>query len=67
MKNVRDSIKLFRFNLAYNIIFEITLKMVFFVMFIPLYFLYINLAVNLSGISYLTKETVKRLDRKSVV
>lgn len=60
MKNVRDSIKLFRFNLAYNIIFEITLKMVFFVMFIPLYFLYINLAVNLSGISYLTKETVKR-------
>lgn len=34
------------------------MKIVFFVMFVPLYYAYINLAVKMSGISYLTKETV---------
>lgn len=58
MKNIKDSIKLFRFNMTYTIIFEIILKLVFLVMLIPLYYAYINLAVKLSGISYLTKETV---------
>ncbi len=44
--------------MTYTIIFEIVLKLVFLVMLIPLYYAYINLAVKLSGISYLTKETV---------
>lgn len=60
MKNIKDSIKLFRFNMANVILFEFILKAASFAVLIPLYSTFINLAVNLSGISYLTKETVKR-------
>lgn len=60
MKNIKDSIKLFRFNMANVILFEFILKAASFAVLIPLYSTFINLAVNLSGISYLTKETVKK-------
>lgn len=60
MKNIKDSIKLFRFNMANVILFEFILKAASFAVLIPLYSAFINLAVNLSGISYLTKETVKK-------
>lgn len=60
MKNIKDSIKLFRFNMANVVLFELILKAASFAVLIPLYSTFINLAVNLSGISYLTKETVKR-------
>ena len=57
MKNIRDSIKLFRFNLLFTILFEVFLKAVSFGVLIPLYYAFINLAVKLAGIKYLTKET----------
>ena len=60
MKNIKDSIKLFRFNMANVVLFELILKAASFAVLIPLYSTFINLAVNLSGISYLTKETVKK-------
>ena len=60
MKNIKDSIKLFRFNMANVVLFEFILKAASFAVLIPLYSAFINLAVNLSGISYLTKETVKK-------
>ena len=60
MKNIKDSIKLFRYNMANVILFEFILKAASFAVLIPLYSAFINLAVNLSGISYLTKETVRK-------
>lgn len=57
MKFFRDSIKLFRFNMTYTILYEIMLKTASFAILIPLYLMGINIAVKLSGISYLTKET----------
>ncbi len=60
MKNIRDSIKLFRFNMINIILFEIILKTVSFAVLVPLYYAVISLTVNLSGISYLTKETAKK-------
>ena len=46
--------------MANVILFEFILKAASFAVLIPLYSTFINLAVNLSGISYLTKETVKK-------
>ena len=46
--------------MANVILFEFILKAASFAVLIPLYSAFINLAVNLSGISYLTKETVKK-------
>jgi len=63
MKNIKDSIKLFRFNMANVVLFELILKAASFAVLIPLYSTFINLAVNLSGISYLTKETVTKFFR----
>ena len=63
MKNVRDSLKLFRFNLTYMILFELIIMAGFFAVLIPLYYTFVDLAVNLSGVSYLTKETVGRFFR----
>ena len=63
MKNLRDSIKLFRFNLLYTILFEVILKTVSFAVLLPLYFTVVNIAVKLSGISYLSKETAGRFFR----
>ena len=63
MKNLRDSIKLFRFNLLYTILFEVILKTVSFAVLLPLYFTFINVAVKLSGIPYLSKETAARFFR----
>ncbi len=60
MKNLRDSIKLFRFNLLYTILFEVILKTVSFAVLLPLYFTLVNIAVKLSGIAYLSKETAHR-------
>ena len=60
MKNIRDCIKLFRFNMTYTILFEIILKAVSFAVLIPLYYTFINVAVKLSGITYLSKETVRK-------
>ena len=60
MKNIRDGIKLFRFNMTYTILFEIILKAVSFAVLIPLYYTFINVAVKLSGITYLSKETVRK-------
>ncbi|SNU08852.1 Membrane domain of glycerophosphoryl diester phosphodiesterase [Lachnospiraceae bacterium] len=58
MKNIRDSIKLFRFNIVNTLLFEIFITTVSFAVLIPLYYAFINLAINLSGISYMTKENV---------
>ena len=58
MKNIRDSIKLFRFNIVNILLFEVILTAVSFAVLIPLYYAFINLAINLSGISYMTKENV---------
>ncbi len=60
MKNIKDSVKLFRFNLINNVLFEVILKVVSFAVIVPIYYAFISLAVKLSGISYLTKETAKR-------
>ena len=60
MKKIKDSIKLFRFNMVNMILFEVILKTVSFAVLIPLYYAFVNAAVRLSGISYLTKETVKK-------
>ena len=60
MKNIRDSIKLFRFNLLNILLFEIFLTTVSFAVLIPLYYAFINLAINLSGIGYMTKENAAR-------
>ena len=60
MKNFKDSIKLLRFNMTYNILFALIHLTVSFAVLIPLYYAFISLAVNLSGVSYLTKETVVR-------
>ena len=46
--------------MANVVLFEFILKAASFAVLIPLYSAFINLAVNLSGISYLTKETVKK-------
>ncbi|MCR5214591.1 MAG: glycerophosphoryl diester phosphodiesterase membrane domain-containing protein [Eubacterium sp.] len=60
MKNIRDSVKLFRFNMANVILFEIIFKTVSFAVLVPLYSAFVNMAVSLSGINYLTKETMKK-------
>ncbi|MEE3398521.1 MAG: glycerophosphodiester phosphodiesterase family protein [Eubacterium sp.] len=60
MKNVKAAIKLFRYNLLYTVLFECFLKTVSFAVLIPLYYAFVNYAVKLSGISYLSKETVKK-------
>ena len=63
MKTIRDCIKLFRFNMTYTILFEIILKAVSFAVLIPLYYTFINVAVKLAGITYLSKETVRKFFR----
>ena len=60
MKNVKAAIKLFRYNLLYTVLFECFLKTVSFAVLIPLYYVFVNYAVKLSGISYLSKETAKK-------
>ncbi len=60
MKSIRDTIKLFRYNMANVILFEVIFKTVSFAVLIPLYYAFVNMAVHLSGINYLTKETMRR-------
>ena len=60
MKNVRDSLKLFRFNILNILLFEVFLSVVSFAVLIPLYYAFTNLAIKLSGISYMTKENVAK-------
>ena len=60
MDEIRRSMKLFRYNMANLILFEGIFKAVSFAVLIPLYYAFVNMAVRLSGISYLTKETVKK-------
>lgn len=63
MKNIKDSIKLFRFNMFYSLLYELILMTISFVILIPVYYSFISLTVKLSGVSYLTKETVKKFFR----
>ena len=49
--------------MTYTILFEIILKAVSFAVLIPLYYTFINVAVKLAGITYLSKETVRKFFR----
>ena len=60
MKSIRDSIKLFRFNLLNIIIFEVIIKVISFAVLIPLYYSFISFAIKLAGVEYLSKETAKK-------
>jgi len=60
MKDIKASIKLFKYNLVNVILFELILKTVSFAVLIPLYYTFVNYAVKISGISYLSKETVRK-------
>ena len=60
IKLLKDCMKLFRFNMTNILLFEIILKAVSFAVLIPMYYTFINVSVKLSGISYLSKETVKK-------
>lgn len=60
MKSIRNSIRLFRFNIINVIIFEIIIKIISFAVLIPLYYSFISLAIKFAGIDYLSKETAKR-------
>ena len=58
MRNIKDSLKLFRFNLGRIIVFEIILQVVSASLLIPFCYTFPNLIIRLSGIKYLSRENV---------
>ena len=58
MKNIKDSLKLFRFNLGRVIIFEVILLVTFSAIVVPVFYFLLNSMIKLAGIKYLSRENV---------
>ncbi len=58
MKTVKDSIKLFRFNLPSVIIFEMLIHILAGAVLVPLYYVFCNSAIKLAGVNYLNRSNV---------
>ena len=58
MKNIKDSLKLFRFNLGRIIVFEIILLVTFSAIVVPVFYFLLNSMIKLAGIKYLSRENV---------
>lgn len=58
MKTVKDSIKLFRFNLPSVIIFEMLIHILAAAVLVPLYYVFCNSAIKLAGVNYLNRSNV---------
>ncbi len=63
MKSIKDSIKLYRFNLFRTVTFELLLKIMAAVALVPAYYGILNLAIRGAGIEYLSKENMRRFFR----
>lgn len=60
MRNIRDSLKLFRFNIRRVIIFEFILMIVSAAILVPAGYLFLNFAIRATGDDYLSRENVSR-------
>ncbi len=60
MKNIRDSLKLFRYNRGSVLLFEGILLLVSYTLFIPALGYFFNLSIKYSGLRYISKENIPR-------
>ena len=58
MKSIKDSLKLFRFNIRRVICFEIILMIVSTAILVPGGYLFLNFAIRANGDTYLSRENV---------
>lgn len=63
MKNIKDSFKLFRFNIRTIVVFQIMLQVVSAAVLIPFCYAFMNLVIRASGVTYLSRENVAHFVR----
>lgn len=60
MADIKDSIKLLRFNMKWTVVYEVVLQIVAALLFVPVYFLWIRLTIQFAGLEYLSKENMMK-------
>lgn len=60
MEDIKDSIKLLRFNMKWTVVYEVVLQIVAALLFVPVYFLWIRLTIQFAGLEYLSKENMMK-------
>ena len=63
MKNIKDSFKLFRFNIRRIVAFELVLQVISAALLIPFCYAFLNLTIRASGVTYLSRENVAQFVR----
>ena len=60
MKNIKDSFKLFRFNIRRIVAFELVLQVISTALLIPFCYAFLNLVIRASGVTYLSRDNVSQ-------
>ncbi len=67
MKNIKDSLKLFRYNRRRVLLFEGLLLLVSYAVFMPVFYMLFNLSIKWSGLRYITKENIVKYFKSPVL